>query len=159
MRDAAGEASERFHLLRLAQLLFEAACSCSACLRALMSTIELRTNMPSSVSIGLRPISTGTSVPSFLKAEQFAARRPSRAFADPGRRQRGIRDAPTNRSGTRISIHFPEELVSRVAEQPFYLAVDQDDLAVTVDHQQPAGRGFDRRSQPLLDRASGFAAM
>ncbi len=129
--------------------------SSSAFLRALMSTIEARTNIPSSVATGVRPISIGTSVRSLPQPVQVASR-PHRAH--PRVRHEPAAEARVPGAKSNGDHHLdrpPEQLLTRVAEQPLHLAVHQHDVALGVRHQQAAGRRFDGGAKPQLDGAGG----
>ena len=99
----------------------------SARLRSVMSTIAARTNEPSAVLMGLRPISTGTSVPS--------ARWPNRSRPAPMERERVCEEAPAVGGvlGSESFRHqnldrLVDEILSAEAEELLGLSVDEHDL-------------------------------
>ena len=81
--------------------------SCSAAFLAPMSTIELRTNMPSSVSIGFKPISTGISVPSLRSPKSSRPAPIARLVGDEKKWARSVGCRGWKRAGTRASIFWP----------------------------------------------------
>ena len=121
-----------------------------------MSTIELRTNI---AFFGLDRIQAdfdgnlGSVLP---QAEQLAA--------DAHRAGLGILEEHRAKAGMPLPEALghqhldraPQEFLARIAEEPLDLAIDQDDRAVLVDHQEAARRRLDRRPQSQLDRAARF---
>ena len=104
--------------------------SASARRRSLMSITEATTNRPSVVRIGLRPTSTGTSLPS-LRRPNTSRPAPS---PSPWGRPRTACD-PRGGGGESIGEQRldgqPDELLARVAEDRLDQVVDEDDPALS----------------------------
>ena len=105
---------------------------------------------PSSVSMGLRPISMGNSLPSFFRPYRS---RPAPIGRDTGSSKNEPRSfgwCLRKRSGTSISIGLAQHLLAVVAEHALRLRVDHLDLAVGVDHDHGVGGGLDHLPEALF---------
>ena len=106
--------------------------------------------MPSSVSIGFNPISTGNSLPSFLEAIKLAAgaHRPGPGLSIKSLAQSGMMGPIPRRYE-----HFDgltEEFRPRIAEHPLGLGIDHDNGARPVNHDHGARRSLDDQPEPPL---------
>src|SRR5213593_1050889 len=124
-------------------------------LRSVMSRMELLTSVPSSVSSGLRLISTGNSVPSLRRPKSSRPAPIGRTFGSSKNRPRWPGCLALKRSGTSISIGCSSNR-ARVSEQLFGLGVDQNDFPGAVDDDHGVGGGF-QQGPKLLFRFLAFA--
>src|SRR5437870_5051766 len=121
----------------------------SACLRSVMSRMALETSMPSSVSIGLRLISTGNSEPS-LRWPYSSRPGSHRAHARLGEKARSVLRMPATKALRREDLdRLPQQLLALVTKQLLYLRVDQDDLAGPIDDDHGVRRGLQQISELL----------
>ena len=119
-----------------------------------MSRIAADTSMPSSVSIGLRLISTGNSLPSL--------RRPKSSSPDPIGRTRGSAKKPprwpsvstAKTLGHQCLDWHAQEILARELEEPLCLRVEDDDLAFAVDDDDRVGRCLEKTSKPRFNLLS-----
>ena len=100
----------------------------SVCFRSVMSRMVLEISVPSSVSNGLRLISTGNSVPSLRVAQRSSHRlhRPNVRIGEKSTASALVRAAET--VGNEHLDPLPQHLFSRVSKLLFRLGVDQDNL-------------------------------
>ena len=135
---------------RCASSLRCCAVSASTFRRAVISTIDASTAMPSGVSMGLRPTSTGTSLPSL--------RRPCRSLPRAhraGRRCPVVIVAVAGMAGAKRlgEQHFdgtPEQLFAGIAEDLLGLGVEQDDMPLPIRHDHGVGGSLHREAHALF---------
>src|SRR5207248_11717725 len=112
-----------------------------------MSTTALRTNVPSGVSSGANPISTGNSVPSFRRANSSRPTPIARAIGaskkSPAIAGMGMTETLRHQGLDRTA----NNLFAGISKELFGLGIHQHDMALFVYQDNSIGRRFDRETK------------